>query len=108
MCEPVGYLESTSLMKHCKKVVTDSGGLQTEAFFAGKKCVTVLDFVTWPEIMVNGCNEMASPKADDILEKLFLPMTVDPAYKPFGDGHAAEKIVQEITKYSVEKGILTT
>ena len=47
LCEPVGYLESACLVKHAKKIITDSGGLQREAFYAGKKCVTILDFVVW-------------------------------------------------------------
>lgn len=42
LCEPVGYLESACLVKHAKKIITDSGGLQREAFYAGKKCVTIL------------------------------------------------------------------
>ncbi len=96
LCEPVGYLESVCLVKHAEKVVTDSGGLQREAFFAGKKCVTILDFVCWPETMVSGRNELSAPKAEEITEKLARPQQVDPAYRPFGDGHAAEKIVRAL------------
>ena len=44
LTEPVGYLESACLVKHAKKVITDSGGLQREDFFAGKKSVTILNF----------------------------------------------------------------
>ena len=63
------------------------------AFFAGKKCVTILPFVVWAETMVGNRNILASPKAEDILEKLQLPQTIDEAYRPFGDGKASEKIV---------------
>lgn len=94
LTEPVGYLESICLVNHAKKIVTDSGGLQREAFFAGKKCVTILDFVVWPETMVGNRNVLSRPKADEILEKLAEEQMVDESYKPFGDGHAAEKIVK--------------
>lgn len=96
---PVGYKTSISLVNRAKKVVTDSGGVQREAFFAGKPCVTVLDFVVWPETMKDGCNRLAKPDKADILEKLSLPVTFDPAYQPFGDGHSAEKIVERIREF---------
>lgn len=94
--EPVGYLDSICLVNHAKKIVTDSGGLQREAFFAGKKCVTILDFICWPETMIENRNELARPKQDEILEKLNHPQTVDAGYLPFGDGQAAAKIVSAI------------
>lgn len=99
LTQPVGYLTSISLVNHAKKIVTDSGGLQREAFFAKKPCVTVLDFVVWPETMVNGCNRLARPDKADILEKLSAPVTFDAAYQPFGDGHSAEKIVKKIKEF---------
>lgn len=94
LTEPVGYLESICLVNHAEKIVTDSGGLQREAFFAGKKCVTVLDFVVWPETMVGRRNILSKPKEKEILKKLSEEQTVDERYRPFGDGHAAERIVQ--------------
>lgn len=93
LAKPVGYLESACLVKHAAFVVTDSGGLQREAFFAGKKCVTILPFVVWEETMVANRNNLAAAKAEDILAKLKLPQTIDNSYQPFGDGHAAKKIV---------------
>ena len=98
LTEPVGYLESTALVRNSKKIVTDSGGLQREAFFAGKKCVTVLDFVVWPETMIGNRNQLAQPIAEDILEKLVCPQLIDAKYQPFGDGHAAKKIVEAMEK----------
>ena len=93
---PVGYKTSISLVNHAKKVVTDSGGVQREAFFSAKPCVTVLDFVVWPETMKDGCNQLDRA---DILEKLSRPVAFDPAYRPFGDGHSAEKIVEKIKEF---------
>lgn len=100
LTEPVGYLESTCLVKNAKKIVTDSGGLQREAFFAEKKCVTILDFVCWPETMVQGRNELSFPNAEDIIEKLGHEQVVDKNYQPFGDGHSAIKIVKALEKNS--------
>lgn len=96
ICEPVGYLESIALVKNAIKIVTDSGGLQREAFFAEKKCVTILDFVVWPETMISNRNQLARPIAKDILEKLNMEQVVDKGYLPFGDGNAADKIVKII------------
>ena len=96
LAKPVGYLESACMVKNAQLVITDSGGLQREAFFAGKKCVTLLDFVVWPETMVGNRNVLARPKAEDILEKIAILQEVSADYHPFGDGHAADKIVQAI------------
>lgn len=101
LTQPVGYKTSISLVNRAKKVVTDSGGVQREAFFAKKPCVTVLDFVVWPETMVHGCNLLAKPEKSDILEKLSETVAFDPAYRPFGDGHSAEKIVEIMKEYFV-------
>lgn len=94
--QPVGYLESVCMVRHAQKIVTDSGGLQREAFFAQKKCVTVLNFVCWPETMVDGRNTLAKPNAEQILSELNKPQTIDPAYQPFGDGHSAFKILKSL------------
>ena len=91
---PIGYLESVWLVKHASLILTDSGGLQCEAFYAGVKCVTVFDYVVWPETLVGNRNVMSAPKAGEIAEKLHQPQTIDPAYQPFGDGHACEKILK--------------
>ena len=99
LAEPVGYLESACLVKNAKKIITDSGGLQREAFFAGKKCVTLLNFVCWPETMVDFRNELCHPIADEIIEKLSHEQVIDEKYQPFGDGHSAEKIVKAIEEY---------
>ena len=93
LTKPVGYLTSISLVNDAKKIVTDSGGLQREAFFAKKKCVTVFDHIVWPETMVDGRNQLSKPCCDDILDKIVTEQNIDSSYMPFGDGHAGEKIV---------------
>lgn len=94
--EPVGYLESIYLVDHAKQVITDSGGLQREAFFANVKCVTLLDFEVWPETMVDNRNTLAQPTADSIARAIALDQKIDETYKPFGDGNAASRIVEEL------------
>ena len=96
---PIGYKASISLVNKAEKIVTDSGGVQREAFFAGKPCVTVLDFVVWPETMKDECNVLAKPDKEDILSKLNREVKFDPSYQPFGDGNSAAKIVKIIKEY---------
>ena len=101
LTKPVGYLTSISLVNGAEKIVTDSGGLQREAFFAGKKCVTVFDHVVWPETMVHNRNQLAKTACEDILEKLQIEQIIDPEYHPFGDGHAGEKITKLLTDMTI-------
>ena len=103
LIKPVGYLESVYLINNCEKVVTDSGGLQCEAFYAGKQCVTILEHVVWPQTMVDYRNQLAHADAVDILDKLRAKQIVDDSYKPFGEGNAAEKIINVILEYENRK-----
>lgn len=91
--DPVGYLESIFLTDHAEQVITDSGGLQREAFFANVKCTTILDFEVWPETLVNGRNILARPERESIIAAMEIPQSIDPGYQPFGDGRASERIV---------------
>ena len=103
LTQPVGYSDSVHLVKNAKKIVTDSGGLQCEAFYAGVQCVFVLDYVVWPETMVGNRNQLAKAERDDIVEKLAVEQTIDPLYQPFGDGHAADKICAIIEDWENRK-----
>lgn len=98
LTQPVGYSDSVHLTRNAKKIVTDSGGLQCEAFYAGVQCVFVLDYVVWPETMVDNRNQLAKADHRDILEKLGKQQTINPAYHPFGNGHAAEEICRIISE----------
>ena len=60
--EPVGYLEMLQLLKHCKLVVTDSGGLQKEAFFSKKPCLVVRPQTEWVELVTHGFARLTSPE----------------------------------------------
>ncbi len=92
LTKPVGYLTSIALVNRAKKVASDSGGVQREAFFAKKQHVSLINLVAWPEVMVNNCNQLAVPQKDVILQALAKQAVFDESYMPFGDGHSAEKI----------------
>lgn len=103
LTQPVGYSDSVHLVKNAKKIVTDSGGLQCEAFYAGVQCVFVLDFVVWPETMVDNRNQLAKADHKDILKKLMVTQSINPTYQPFGNGHAAEEICRIITDWEANR-----
>lgn len=98
-CNPVSYLMSVHLIQHAQLVVTDSGGLQREAFFGEKQCLTVFDRVMWKETMVDNRNQLVKPNKEDILAKMQNSMKIDETYTPFGTGNSAEKIVAIFNKY---------
>lgn len=103
LIDPVQYSASVWLTKHAKKIVTDSGGLQCEAFYAGVQCVFVFDHPAWPETLVGNRNQLAKPDRQDIAKKLSAVQVIDPGYQPFGDGHAAEKILDIILDWNGKK-----
>jgi UDP-GlcNAc3NAcA epimerase len=90
--EPVGYLHMIHLLASAKKAVTDSGGLQKEAYLLGVPCVTVRDQTEWVETLGGGWNVLAAPETKDILDKAMRPKPAQRRGSFFGDGHAAEKI----------------
>ena len=64
--EPVGYFEMIDLLRRCGLVLTDSGGVQKEAFFFGKACVTLRDETEWVELVEVGANVLAGANAASI------------------------------------------
>lgn len=65
--DPVGYLEMVWLIDNCKIVMTDSGGLQKEAYFFNKQCITLRDQTEWVELVEYGVNFLVGAKKDEIL-----------------------------------------
>lgn len=96
LIDPVGYLEMLLLTSGACQVLTDSGGLQKEAYFMEVPCVTLRTETEWVETLHGNWNILASLTTEDILQKA-LNTVPDPAArdsKPFGDGHASDKIAQ--------------
>lgn len=96
LTKPVKYSDSVHLTQNAVKIVTDSGGLQCEAFFAGVQCVCIFDRAAWPETLAGNRNQLCKPEKQAVLSALSKEQQIDPGYRPFDDGHTAEKILKEI------------
>jgi UDP-GlcNAc3NAcA epimerase len=95
LTEPLGYVEFSALLHHARAVVTDSGGVQKEAYLAGVPCVTLRVSTEWMETVEAGWNTLVD--LDPPLALAALDRT-PPAGRPplYGDGHAAERCVSAI------------
>jgi UDP-N-acetylglucosamine 2-epimerase len=91
---PLGYLDMLYLEKFAKKIITDSGGIQKEAYWFKIPCITLMESTGWPETVKNGWNILINTHRNEILRaiKSFNPRRKQHRY--FGSGKAAEKIVK--------------
>lgn len=97
--EPVGFLDMLMLEKHSKIIITDSGGVQKEAYFQKVPCITLRDETEWRELVDNGWNFLANPKnlceIFDRKHSIVFPKT-DTIY---GSGKASDKIVKVLQQH---------
>lgn len=96
MIDPVGYFDMIRLLQQCQFVVTDSGGLQKEAFFYNKYCLTLREQTEWVELVENKVNFICGTDADKVKENLSViqSSSFPDGLLLYGDGHAGDKIVQ--------------
>lgn len=97
--QPVPFFEMLWLLKNCTMVMTDSGGVQKEAYFHGKPCVTLRDESEWVEILEQNYNILVGADKKKILESLHHNFSTDYSQRLYGDGDAAVKIVDEIKRF---------
>lgn len=95
LSEPLGYVEFSALVCQARAVLTDSGGVQKEAYLAGVPCVTLRANTEWVETVQAGWNTLVDLDVDAALAALELPRP-DERPELYGDGHAAERCVQTI------------
>ena len=106
MTKPVGYFDMLRLIKDAKAVLTDSGGIQKEAFILGTPCVTMRSRTEWVETIMLGGNVLVGADERLIVKEVMHAISNSDAIekrllsipKPYGDGCASEKIVEDLKK----------
>src|SRR6266704_1946837 len=92
LMEPVGYLDMMALGKTAYRILTDSGGLQKEAFLLGVPCATLREETEWIETVETGWNVLVGTRWQDIVKAVDRPRPEPPRHNPFGEGDAAIRI----------------
>lgn len=98
LLDPVGYFDMLTLLAGCRGVFTDSGGVQKEAYFFHKPCITLRDETEWVELVDHGFNKLTGADPGRILqvEAEFSTSTPDFAVQLYGDGDAGGRIVEHL------------
>lgn len=98
LIDPVGYFDMIALLQRSKVVLTDSGGLQKEAFFFNSPCVTMRDQTEWVELVENGFNMIAGADSDQIIAAFNQMIDASPDFSLdlYGKGKASENIASII------------
>jgi UDP-N-acetylglucosamine 2-epimerase len=104
LAPPLGYMAFTSLLTNARRVLTDSGGVQKEAYFAAVPCVTLRDTTEWVETIETGWNVLVDLDRSAALHEL---STTPPTTRPqlYGDGHAGERVVAAIDALAARRDL---
>lgn len=99
--EAVGYFDMLWLLDNCRGVLTDSGGLQKEAYFFGKPCITLRDETEWIELIEGGYNVLAGAYYSRILatEQELAHRKLDYSMQLYGAGNASGRIIEELAAF---------
>tara|TARA_B100001057_G_C22426232_1_gene785567 strand:- start:7 stop:693 length:687 start_codon:yes stop_codon:yes gene_type:complete len=100
MINPVGYLEMIWLLQNCKLVITDSGGLQKEAYFFKKCCLTTRTETEWLELLDTGNNILVGFDTKKILSEFYSLRKFKYLGKIYGDGNTSELIINALIEAS--------
>ncbi len=94
--EPVGYLDMLTLERSAYRILTDSGGVQKEAFLLEVPCITLREETEWPETVEVGWNRLVGNRWQAIVDAVQQSRPAAAHYNPFGDGDAALRIAESI------------
>lgn len=97
--EPVGYGEMLELLASAKAMLTDSGGVQKEAYMMGVPCITLRDETEWVETVEAGWNTLVGADTDAIIAATKREVSDLPHPDLYGDGHASDRIAAAIREY---------
>jgi UDP-N-acetylglucosamine 2-epimerase (non-hydrolysing) len=97
--EPLGYLDMLRLMAHAKKILTDSGGVQKEAYMLGVPCITLRENTEWVETVEAGWNVLVGAGRKEILRAIRSFTPGGEQKLCFGDGDASYKVAQILSGY---------
>jgi len=97
LISPVGYLDMLMLEQNARVILTDSGGMQKEAYFFGVPCVTMRTETEWVETVETGWNVVVEADREKIINAVISFKKGNPRPELYGDGKAAEKIIRYLT-----------
>jgi len=99
--DPVGYFDMIILLKNAELVITDSGGVQKEAFFFGKHCITLREQTEWVELVEKGLNMLVGSDSRRLISAFnyFSTQESDFSANLYGNGHAAKTMAEIIQKF---------
>ena len=96
LTEPASYMDMLLLESRARFILTDSGGVQKEAYFARVPCITLRDETEWVETLANGCNALTGANAERIITAALESVNAGPWTAVYGDGHAGRRIIESL------------